>query len=100
MHDIEIRFHFTDSLEVTVRDDGNVAACDTITGARIVLAGMSIPDQPNLEPAFWSRNYGDKRPSMIACWRSRQSVPSSFQWFIVPLGRDEDDRRLDEVLNK
>jgi hypothetical protein len=96
-HDFRFRFHFTSGLEIEVREQG-VVALDKGTGARLVVAPLSLDVAPELEQLFTSRDYGAKRPSLAACWRVRADAPLAAAWAIVPVCPHESEaEKLDLI---
>lgn len=101
-HDLAIRFHFDTGLEVS-RDGGLVRAYDPVSGARLFVSSLDLPEAPEFEKQYTSRDYLAKSESVAACWRVRVQVPCFFRWALVPAGSNVDDleclillMRLDE----
>ncbi|PYS47459.1 MAG: hypothetical protein DMF68_15895, partial [Acidobacteria bacterium] len=92
-HELNFRFHFTETLEVSLRTEGIVRAYDKMTGARLFVAALHAENAPEFEPQFVSRDYGDKRASNSACWSVRASAASNFLWIIVPACASEDEEK-------
>jgi hypothetical protein len=99
-HDLRFRFHFRSGLEVTARAERIVQAYDKINGATLLIAALSTNAEPTLEARFMSRDYGEKTPSISACWTISASVPSTFRWAIVPVGVDDNSDELLEVIRR
>jgi Heparinase II/III-like protein/Heparinase II/III N-terminus len=94
-HHFSFRFHFADDLEIKVRADSTVQACDKMTGARLFVLSLDAGDAPELEPRFISRDYGAKSASLIACWKTRARLPFARRWCLVPVcASDDEEQRL------
>ena len=94
-HLFSFRFHFADGLKIDVRADGRVQACDKMTGARLFVLALDELDAPELEPRSVSRDYGAKRASVSACWKTRARVPLTRRWCILPVcASDDEEQRL------
>ena len=91
---IAVRFHFDSGLELTVRDESIVSACDKMTGARLLVCSKDLRLKPEFEPQFTSRHYGAKTPSISVCWLMRTSMPRKLSWVLLPVcaGEDEEER--------
>jgi hypothetical protein len=103
-HDLSFRFHFAPGLEGSVRSDGIIEAYDKLKGARLLIrAGESntwIVRPPELEACFSSHDYGDKEPSVSACWFVRTVLPFELNFVMVPIYPGEDEgERLSLALN-
>jgi hypothetical protein len=99
-HLFSFRFHFADGLETNVRADGTVQACDKMTGARLFVLALDERGAPELEPRFISRDYGAKRASLAACWKTRARVPLTRRWCLLPVcASDDEEQRLSLVTN-
>ena len=98
-HVFRFRYHFAEKLDVTVGADGNVRACDKMTGARLLVVALDGSESPALEECYASRDYGEKHVTVSACWTlQRARAPLVRRWLIVPVCMDEDERaRLDFV---
>ena len=90
-HVFQIRFHFAESLETSVRAQGIALARDKMTGARLYVVALERNDVPELEPRFTSRDYGAKSASVSACWKVQSTVPLILRWAIVPACASEDE---------
>ena len=95
-HTIAARFHFDTGLEVKarnenvgIRNEGLAVAWDKMSGARLFVCAIDLPQQPQLEPTFTSKHYGSKLPSISARWSVRRTVPCKLRWAIVPVCADE-----------
>jgi hypothetical protein len=96
-HEFRFRFHLASGLEVCTRDE-LVEAEHKMSGARLFIAPLTSDAQPELESLFTSRDYGEKSPSLSACWTVRARVPFMMRWAIVPVCADEDEaERLDLI---
>lgn len=103
-HDLGFRFHFAPGLEVSVRTDGIVEVYSSLKGARLLIhAGEPnswIVRPPELEPSFSSQNYGEKEPSISACWQVRTALPYELSFVLVPVRAGEDaGERLSRALS-
>ena len=103
-HDLVFRFHFAPGLEVSVRTDGIVEVYCNLKGARLLIhAGEPnswIVRPPELEPSFSSQNYGEKQPSISACWQVRTALPYELSFVVVPVRPGEDaGERLSRALS-
>jgi uncharacterized heparinase superfamily protein len=94
-HDVAVRFHFDSGIEVSSVDDRLVRAYDKTTGARLFVFSLDIPQQPDSEGQFISRDYFARSKSIAVCWRAVAEMPSTFRWMILP-GRagEVDSERL------
>jgi hypothetical protein len=94
-HDLFFRFHFAPGLETNVRSDGTVEVFDKMNGARLLIhAGeLDVPSvgPPELEARFSSQNYGEKEPSVSACWFVRAALPFAMSFVMVPIRPGEDE---------
>jgi hypothetical protein len=97
-HDLFFRFHFAPGLETSVRSDGMVEVFDKTNSARLLIhAGelnVSSASPPELETRFSTQNYGEKEPSVSACWFVRAALPFAMNFVMVPicLGEHEGER--------
>jgi len=91
-HQFSFRFHFAPGLESSVRPDGNIGACDNMSGARLLIIPSDLAVKPELEARFSSRDYGAKDSSVSACWTIEASVPMHLTWVIVPVCNREDEQ--------
>jgi len=99
-HEFVFRFHFAPRLEVIVRPDGIVGACDKMSGARLLIGPLIGCGDPELIPGFVSTDYGAKQPSVTACWSARSQAPLLKRWVIVPLRADEDEAATTELISR
>lgn len=90
-HTIKARFHFDTDLEVEAHGANRVVARDKISGARLFVCAIDLPQQPQFEPQFSSKNYGSKVSSVSACWTIKTRVPCFLRWAIVPICAGEDE---------
>jgi hypothetical protein len=85
-HDVETWFHFNDGLQLEVRA-GEIEATDTTDktdreqALRLIVRSMSFNEAPSLEKQHVSRDYGEIRGSVSACWRVSGRV-SKLGWKI------------------
>jgi len=101
-HEFCFRFHLAPILDSKVRADGIVEACDKMTGARLLIVCQQ-PDRKGeqpleseliLEPRFSSTDYGEKKPSVSACWRVQSAAPLRMEFMLIPIraGENESER--------
>jgi len=90
-HVFRFRFHFAGELELSIRAQGIVSACDKMTGARLLVAALDLEDAPAFEPRFMSRDYGAKSASVSVCWTVRAVTPCRFRFALVPVCALEDE---------
>lgn len=93
-HDLAFRFHFAPGLEVSIRPDETIDACDKMSGARLLIAASGLAAEPVLESRFSSWDYGAKAQSVSVCWTVRVAVPFSAQFALIPVcvGEDPSER--------
>ena len=97
-HDLRFRFHFRAGLEISARAEGIAQAYDKMNGAMLLVAALDLDEPPMLEARFQSRDYGEKTPSVSACWAINARVPSTFRWAIVPVcASDDAEERLEFI---
>jgi hypothetical protein len=93
-HDLFFRFHFAPGVKVSIRSDGFLEADDNVSGARVLIqageANNWIVRAPELETSFSSKDYGEKEPSLTACWHVRTAVPYELNFVLVPVRPGED----------
>jgi hypothetical protein len=113
-HEFSFRFHFAPGLEIEVRPDGIVGACDKINGARLLiicqkpgreegqLAAGEAGIKPVLETQSSSHDYGQTMTSISACWTMQAATPFALQFALLPLAADEHEteRRLTEAFRQ
>jgi uncharacterized heparinase superfamily protein len=100
-HEFCFRFHFAPGLETEVRTEGMVAACDKVTGARLLITCQKADRElsnPELEPRFSSNDYGAKEASISACWSIKTSVPLKARFVLIPIGSDEDEEQRQTIV--
>jgi hypothetical protein len=90
-HDLASRFHCAPGLDVDLTADGMLRLYDKISGARLFIAPLTENGELKLERGFASRDYGNKQPSLIACWSDRADLPLVQSWAIIPLRIDGDE---------
>lgn len=78
-HLYEVRFHFDSGLDVNIRGT-SIEARDGAVGLRI--DSLSSEVQPFLEPQPVSRDYGEMRDAVSACWRI-SGRPGKLSWKIL-----------------
>ena len=79
-HEFEVWFHFTSELELLVRG-AEIKAVDRSTGVGLTVSSLSLDESPSLVNQHVSRNYGEIRESVSACWRVSGRV-SKLSWKI------------------
>jgi hypothetical protein len=99
-HVFRFRCHFAEALEVSVGADAIVRACDKMTGARLLVVVPDALEPPSLEPRYASRDYGEKHPTIAACWTRRAHTPLVIRWLIVPVCAGEDENARLELIGK
>jgi hypothetical protein len=105
-HTITARFQFDAGLDVKARNEGAgsqneglAVAWDKMSGARLFVCAIDLPQQPQLERRFTSKHYGSKLPSVSAGWSVRMGLPGKLRWAIVPVCAGEDIEERLRVLN-
>ena len=91
-HELAFRFHLAPELKVKVRPDGIIEVCDKMSGGRLLIVASGITVQAGLEERFSSRDYGEKKPSVSACWSLRTALPFTAYFGMVPVASGEDER--------
>jgi len=81
-HEFEVRFHFCPDLDISLRDSSVVAR--GVKGKSLRITSLSGLAAAELEELASSKDYGEKRPSVSACWRIRSGA-GRFEWIIVPI---------------
>jgi hypothetical protein len=81
-HEFETWFHFQEELELVVRG-AELEARDRTTGVCLVVRSLSVDQSPLLVNQHVSRDYGELRESVSACWRVVGQV-SKLSWKIYP----------------
>ncbi|HWP56010.1 MAG TPA: hypothetical protein VN476_17900, partial [Pyrinomonadaceae bacterium] len=53
-----------------------------------------LESEPILEPRFSSTDYGEKKPSVSACWRVQSAAPLRMEFMLIPIraGENESER--------
>lgn len=94
-HDFAIRFHFDSDLDVRLYDRAGVMALREHSGARVLIQPFDQQRPPQFEEQFTSRDYGEKRSCLTACWSIEAAVPFKMRWLMVPIcPRDDEQERL------
>ena len=81
-HEVEAWFHFNDGLQFEVSGD-EIKATDKRQDVVLVVRSLSLNQAPSLVNQHVSRNYGEMRESISACWRVSGRV-SKLSWKIYP----------------
>lgn len=98
-NDLSIRFHFDAGLEVSSRAN-QVVARDKTSGARLLISAISLKSEAVLELQATSREYGERRESVTACWNVT-GKHTKLSWLIVPLSPVENEsNRLSNCLQQ
>jgi hypothetical protein len=84
-HNFAIRFHFDAGLKVDSYAEGMVLAAGTTNGTKLLVCPLDSEQKPELESQFTSSDYGEKKPSVSACWSMSGRVPRTFRWAIIPV---------------
>jgi Heparinase II/III-like protein/Heparinase II/III N-terminus len=98
-HEFCFRFHLAPNVDSKVRTDGIVEVCDKMTGARLLIVchnpdrkgGQTSQSNPVFEPRFSSRDYGEKEPSVSACWNVQSTAPLRMEFRLIPIRASEDE---------
>lgn len=98
-HEFCFRFHLASNLESKVRPDGIIEVCDKMNGARLLIIcdkpdlkeGQASESDPVLEPRFSSTDYGEKKPSVSACWTVQGAAPLRREFRLIPIGGSESE---------
>ncbi|HBB96423.1 MAG TPA: hypothetical protein DC054_13635 [Blastocatellia bacterium] len=101
IHEFSFRFHVAPGVEAKVRPDGTVELYDKISGARLLVScqpredGQPSSIEPILESQFSSHDYGQKEPSVSACWTTTASTPIGIEFRLIPISSEdnEEERR-------
>jgi hypothetical protein len=99
-HDLSFRFHFAESLELSLEAEGRVRALDKMTGARLFILALDLMDALVFEPHFVSRDYGEKSASASTLWTVHALAPCSFRWALVPACAGEDELKRLSLIEK
>ena len=67
-HEFEAWFHFNDGLQLEVRGE-EIKASDKKLDVGLVIGSLNLDQAPSLVNQHVSRDYGDIRESVSACWR-------------------------------
>jgi hypothetical protein len=81
-HVFETFFHFEAGLELLVRG-AEVEARDRGAGVGLIVRFLSLDEVPSLVNQHVSRDYGEIRDSVSACWRIR-GRPGKLSWKVFP----------------
>ena len=96
-HEFSFRFHVAPGVDANVRPDGTVELYDKISSARLLVScrpredGQPSSIEPTLESQFSSHDYGQKEPSVSACWTLRAAAPLEMQFALIPIKSEEDE---------
>ena len=82
-HLCEVRFHFAPGLEVHV-EDYSVKAINPETGVALSVTSLDLTVAPGLEEQACSRDYGEKRTSVTACWTHFGQL-RQLRWKMTPI---------------
>jgi hypothetical protein len=112
-HGFSFRFHVAPGVDAKVRPDGTVELYDKISSARLLvscqkpnrqggpLAERATEIEPVLESQFSSHDYGQKEPSVTACWTTKGTLPFGNGFLLVPVCLNEDEtQRMRECQNR
>jgi len=78
-HDYEVRFHFAPELDVKLLE----SAVTATNGMAALTVSALDPGELFLEVQSTSRDYGEKRDSVTACWRV-SGRPGKLRWLLRP----------------
>ena len=78
-HDYEVRFHFAPELDVKLLE----SAVTATNGMAALTVSALDPGELFLEVQSTSRDYGEKRDSITACWRV-SGRPGKLRWLLRP----------------
>lgn len=106
-HQFKFIFHFAPDLEIKgdlnlgMADEPNLErtnnwnavaqAHDRGTGARLLIVPLNVKERAELEPRWFSRDYGAKVESVAACWTLRREAPLTVRWLLLPVGPNDDE---------
>jgi len=105
-HEFCFRFHLAPNLDSKLRADGIVEVCDKMSGARLLIVcqkpdrkgGQAAESSAVLEPRFSSRDYGEKEPSVSACWTVQSRAPLRMEFMLIPIrGSENESERMESV---
>ena len=100
-HSFRFYFHIAPNL-ATNSQDSLVEIRDEASGAKLIIAALDSARSAQLEPRWFSRDYGSKVESVAACWTVRQEAPLTVRWLLLPICANDDlaiRMRLIEQLN-
>jgi heparinase II/III-like protein len=81
-HECEIRFHFAPGLELN-REENAVRAIDSKTNASLRVESLDLQSESVLENQGTSIDYGQKEPSITACWQASGRL-TRLRWLLRP----------------
>ena len=81
-HEFETWFHFNDGLQFHVRG-AEIEARDEKQGLGLIVRSLTLDQAPILVDQHVSRDYGEKRDSISACWRVSGRI-NKLSWKILP----------------
>jgi hypothetical protein len=81
-HECEVRFHFAPGLELN-REENTVRAIDSKTNASLRIESLDLQNEPVLENQATSIDYGQKEPSITACWQASGRL-TRLRWVLRP----------------
>ena len=81
-HEFEVWFHFNDGLQLNV-SGAEIEAVDKKQDLGLVVRSLSIDEAPSVVNQHTSRDYGEIRDSVSACWRV-SGRPGKLSWKIYP----------------
>lgn len=96
-HLFRFRFHLAPGLDVSMRTDTMLRACDKIKNVRLFIIPLDLRVWPELEARFASIDYGAKSPSVSACWTVRATPPLTARWALLPVCAGEDEEKRSAI---
>ncbi len=81
-HELETWFHFNDGLQFHVRG-AEIEARDEKQELGLIVRSLTLDQAPILVGQHVSRDYGEKRDSISACWRVSGRI-NKLSWKILP----------------
>ena len=81
-HEFQVRFHFCPGLDISVLDSSVIAK--SRNGKSLLITSLNGLGAAELEELASSKDYGEKSPSVSACWRIRSGA-GRFEWSIIPI---------------
>jgi hypothetical protein len=81
-HELETWFHFNDGLQFHVRG-AEIEARDEKQDLGLIVRSLTLDQAPILVEQHVSRDYGEKRDSISACWRVSGRI-NKLSWKILP----------------